>query len=365
MRSAARTIPRLETNGSIAMRTGVPSPVVIDRTPPSPGRCGSATRCTLPRARSGATARKPRELSWLPAITATAAPVRARASNASYTTCSDSGEGVAESNRSPATSTTSTSWDAAMSAISASTARCSSARDAPRIALPTCQSEVCRSVTGTPLDATAASGDARGGWAVLRWIGQGGADVACGQPLAQRVLVGLLRLGRWLGRRHRPRLAGDDPTVAVGEHQAVGDQWVAADAELAVVVSPVAAGAEGDEAVVVGAAAVGPVVEVVEVEVAAGAAPRDAAGLVALEDEAAGALRWRALRAAHRDRVGAVSEHRGEGAVARQVLADGGRDGTAVGPPCQDRSTGIDEDVDPEALSAGGELGVERSAGDV
>src|SRR5918996_2044414 len=64
--------------------------------------------------------------------------------------CSASGDGDAESKRSPATTTRSTSSRRASATVSSSTARCSSARLRPARPLPTCQSAVCRSFTSGP-----------------------------------------------------------------------------------------------------------------------------------------------------------------------------------------------------------------------
>ena len=180
------------------------------------------------------------------------------------------------------------------------------------------------------------------------------------------MLVRLAGLGRCTGRRDRPRLAGDDQAEAVGEHQAVRrDRVPTADPEQPMVVGPVAAAAQGDEVLVVGGAAEQPVHDVVDVEVVARTAPRHAAGVVAVQDEAAQALGHDALGAADGGRAGIGGEHRAEQAVAREVVADDVGQRGAVRPRRRHRRARVEEQVDPEALAAGRCLGTDGSLGEV
>ena len=139
-----------------------PSREGTSTTPPSSGRRNDAATVTRPSSSSGATAWSRRSLSWLPDTTTTWAP--------------DAGQGEQRARRRSARSRP---WaprcrtgrrprarrrparPSASAAISASTARCSSARLRPRSVLPTCQSPVWRNLTAAPRTDRARSPAAR------------------------------------------------------------------------------------------------------------------------------------------------------------------------------------------------------------
>ncbi len=147
IRCSARTMPRLDTNGSIARRTSAPSRVVIVRTPPSSGRPGSATSGPG-RARAGA--RPPAGGGRCRGCRRSPPPCGARCGEGEQRAVDDRPRprrsATPSLNRSPATTTRSTSCSAG------DRRRSRRARPGARrpgcgrgCALPTCQSEVCSS----------------------------------------------------------------------------------------------------------------------------------------------------------------------------------------------------------------------------
>src|SRR5690606_33447209 len=144
---------------------------------------------------------------------------------------SASGEGLAVSNRSPATTTRSTDSRSATAAISARTAWCSAARDRPRTALPTCQSAVCSSFTATPPPRSRLR---EAGERAVGRLGRGGAVGTAGG--CRRGLAGLAGPGGprrereldderdrqlGLGDDHRARLDDRGPLALGGRQEAV------------------------------------------------------------------------------------------------------------------------------------------------
>src|SRR5690606_450396 len=144
---------------------------------------------------------------------------------------SASGEGLAVSNRSPATTTRSTDSRSATAAISARTAWCSAARDRPRTALPTCQSAVCSSFTATPPPRSRLR---EAGERVVGRLGRDGAVGTAGG--CRRELAGLAGPGGprrereldderdrqlGLGDDHRARLDDRGPLALGGRQEAV------------------------------------------------------------------------------------------------------------------------------------------------
>lgn len=135
--------------------------------------------------------------------------------------------------------------------------------------------------------------------------------------------------------------------LGVGEGDAVEVVGVASDAESALVVELVVAWAEADEVRGVGGAAIAPVDDVVDLDVAVGGAARHPAAAVAAFDDAAGAIGDDALGATDRERHAVALPHRLHDHVTQQVIDDRGGELPAVGGG--DRAVG-DVEVDPGAV---------------
>ena len=101
--------------------------------------------------------------------------------------------------------------------------------------------------------------------------------------------------------------------------------------------------------VAVGGAAVEPVDDVVDLEVAVVGAAGDAAALVAEGDEAAGAVGDEVAGAADRDGQAVGGEHGAEQAVAADVAANGVGEAGSGGV---DGAAGVEVEVDPEPVAS-------------
>src|SRR5918996_3720537 len=132
--------------------------------------------------------------------------------------CSASGDGDAESKRSPATTTRSTSSRRASATVSSSTARCSPARLRPARPLPTCQSAVCRSFTSGPGLRKALKGILG---AVARGARPGPRLARASRPRGEGELAHQRHRDLGLRHHHRARLHDGDPVARGAAQEAV------------------------------------------------------------------------------------------------------------------------------------------------
>src|SRR5581483_6011057 len=146
---AASPNRRSGTNGTHATRASCePSREGTSTMPPrSGGSTRSATSTPIGR-RSLPSAASRRAESWLPGMATTRIPASCRRRNASNTSSSASGGAARCSYTSPASSTASTPSSRAIPTTRSRAAANSSLLERPRIAFPTCQSAVCRNLTG-------------------------------------------------------------------------------------------------------------------------------------------------------------------------------------------------------------------------
>ena len=133
---------------------------------------------------------------------------------------------------------------------------------------------------------------------------------------------------------------------------AVGLVGVAGDVEAAEVMIPVTTPAQHDEVPGVGAAAVGPVHDVVDFEPAGRPAQRVTALLVTVQHDPPGAFGNDPLGAADTDRTTIGHEDRADRAVTGVQPGDGVGHGDAIDPRHRRRQRGVDEQVDAVTLTS-------------
>jgi hypothetical protein len=141
----------------------------------------------------------------------------------------------------------------------------------------------------------------------------------------------------------------DGEAVPGGEGESVGVVGVSCDVEVAVVVGVVVVGAQAGEVEGVGGAAVGPVDQVVALDVGGGGAAGEAAAAVAVFDQASGAGRDDALGAADVDGCALGVPDGLQDPVAGQLGGQVGREAGLAGEP---GAFGVEVDVGAERVPA-------------
>ena len=137
-------------------------------------------------------------------------------------------------------------------------------------------------------------------------------------------------------------MAVEWPAVAIAEHHPIGFIRIPGDPDQVPVMQPMMACTQTEKVPGVGRSALGPVDDVVDVDVA-GVAAGDSAVLVAVFDDAPGAIRDDALCASDPERGVVAFPHRLNLAIAGEVVADRIRQHHTVG---QLRSTAVGVEVE-------------------